>query len=114
MPLIRCPDCHKEISESAISCPNCGLPRPQYELMTRERKAAEDAAAEERRRTIQYVYIGAAACALVAVTLFAVMILTSWTRAELGTKAKELLVGAVFGGVAYALYQQATRMGKAQ
>ena len=51
---------------------------------------------------------------LVAVTLLAVMILTGWSRAELGTKAKELLVGAVFGGVAYALYQQATRMGKAQ
>lgn len=111
---MHCPDCNKEISESAISCPNCGLPRPQYELMNRERKAAEDAAAEERRRTIQYVYIGAAACALVAVTLFAVMILTSWTRAEFGTKAKEFLVGAAFGGVAYALYQQAGKMGKAQ
>ena len=110
MPLMRCPDCHKEISESAISCPNCGLPRPQYELMSRERKAAEDAAAEARRKTIQYVYIGAAACALVALTLVAVMVLTGWSRAELGTKVKELLVGGVFGGVAYALYRQAEGM----
>ncbi|HWA40772.1 MAG TPA: hypothetical protein VG712_04120, partial [Gemmatimonadales bacterium] len=58
----------------------------------------------------QYVYFGAAACALVAVTLLAVMILTSWTRAELGTKVKELLVGAAFGGVAYGLYRQAEGM----
>ena len=110
MALMRCPDCHKEISESAISCPNCGLPRPQYELMNRERQAAEDEAAAERRRTIQYVYIGAAACALVALTLLAVMVLTTWSRAELGTKVKELLVGGVFGGVAYALYRQAEGM----
>ncbi len=49
-----------------------------------------------------------------ALTLFAVMILTTWTRAELGTKVKELVVGAAFGGVAYALYLQATKMRKAQ
>lgn len=78
--------------------------------MTRERRAAEDEAAAERKQTIQYVYIGAAACALVALTLFVVMLLTSWSRAELGTKVKELLVGAGFGGIAYALYRQAQRM----
>lgn len=111
MPLMRCPDCHKEISESAISCPNCGLPRPQYELMARERRVAEAEAADARRKTIQYVYIGAAACALVAVTLLAVMILTGWSRADLGTKVKELLVAAVFGGIAYLLYRHAKGMG---
>ena len=110
MPLMRCPDCHKEISESAVSCPNCGLPRPQYELMSRERQAAEDEAAEARRKTIQYVYFGAAACALVALTLLAVMVLTNWSRPELGTKVKEFIVGGVFGGVAYALYRQAEGM----
>ncbi|QTL92322.1 zinc ribbon domain-containing protein [Aeromonas jandaei] len=26
MPLIQCPDCNKEISDSAPSCPNCGRP----------------------------------------------------------------------------------------
>ena len=110
MPLMRCPDCHKEISDSAISCPNCGLPRPQYELMARERRAAEEAVAEERRKTIQYVYVGAGACALVALTLLAVMILTTWSRAGLGTKAKELLVAVAFGGIAYALYRHAEGM----
>ena len=114
MPLMRCPECHKEISDQAISCPNCGLPRPQYELMTRERRAAEEEAAKRHQEAVRYVYIGAAACALVALTLFAVMILTTWTRAELGTKVKELVVGAAFGGVAYALYLQATKMRKAQ
>lgn len=111
MPLMRCPDCHKEISDSAVSCPNCGLPRPQYELMARERRAAEAEAAEARRKTIQYVYIGAAGCALVAVVLVAVMVLTDWSRAALGTKGKEFLVAAVFSGIAYALYRQAKGMG---
>lgn len=26
MPLITCPDCNKEISDSADNCPNCGRP----------------------------------------------------------------------------------------
>lgn len=26
MALIKCPECHKEISDKAISCPNCGCP----------------------------------------------------------------------------------------
>jgi transposase-like protein len=26
MPLITCPDCQKEISDSAENCPNCGRP----------------------------------------------------------------------------------------
>ena len=26
MALIKCPECGKEISDKAISCPNCGLP----------------------------------------------------------------------------------------
>lgn len=27
MPLITCPDCKKEISDSAVACPNCGRPK---------------------------------------------------------------------------------------
>jgi hypothetical protein len=26
MPLIKCPDCEKDVSDSAVSCPNCGHP----------------------------------------------------------------------------------------
>lgn len=26
MPLVSCPDCNKEISDSAENCPNCGKP----------------------------------------------------------------------------------------
>ncbi len=26
MPLINCPECHKEISDRADACPNCGNP----------------------------------------------------------------------------------------
>ncbi len=36
MSLIHCPECQKEISEQAKSCPNCGYPIPvkktKYEL----------------------------------------------------------------------------------
>ncbi len=53
MPLMRCPECHKEISDQAISCPNCGLPRPQYELMTRERRAAEEEAAKRHQEAVR-------------------------------------------------------------
>ena len=28
MPLIHCYECEKEISDKAVSCPNCGAPRP--------------------------------------------------------------------------------------
>jgi hypothetical protein len=28
MPLIECPDCHKQISDAAPACPNCGWPNP--------------------------------------------------------------------------------------
>lgn len=28
MALIKCPECGKEISDKAISCPNCGMPFP--------------------------------------------------------------------------------------
>ena len=29
MPLVKCPDCRKEVSTSASSCPNCGRPMTQ-------------------------------------------------------------------------------------
>lgn len=30
MSLIKCPECNKEISEKAITCPNCGNPINEY------------------------------------------------------------------------------------
>ena len=34
MSLIKCPECQKEISDQAISCPNCGYSRRKTEHMT--------------------------------------------------------------------------------
>lgn len=31
MALIKCPECGKEISDKAQSCPNCGYPIPKQE-----------------------------------------------------------------------------------
>ena len=30
MPLIKCPECHKDISDKAPQCPNCGCPASQW------------------------------------------------------------------------------------
>ncbi len=40
MALIKCPECNREISDQAISCPNCGMPikRPSLESVKREDK----------------------------------------------------------------------------
>lgn len=31
MALIKCPECGKEISDKAISCPHCGCPRTEWD-----------------------------------------------------------------------------------
>jgi uncharacterized OB-fold protein len=33
MPLIKCPDCNKEISSSAPTCPNCGRPMQLQQIL---------------------------------------------------------------------------------
>jgi hypothetical protein len=35
MPLIVCPECHKQVSDQAVSCPNCGYPSAQKALIDR-------------------------------------------------------------------------------
>lgn len=36
MALIKCPECSKEISDKAISCPNCGVPLIKVDLIPKE------------------------------------------------------------------------------
>lgn len=107
MPLIRCPDCHKEISESAVSCPNCGLPRPLHELEERERRAAESMAEESRRKQIQLVYAIAGFAALISLLILAQTILSPWATAALASKGRNLLGAVVGGAVAYGLFRYA-------
>lgn len=33
MALIKCPDCKKEVSDKAYSCPNCGYPIDQIAII---------------------------------------------------------------------------------
>ncbi len=41
MALIKCPECGKEISEKADSCPNCGLPHAYFIPATEKKEKAE-------------------------------------------------------------------------
>ncbi|MEP6745708.1 MAG: hypothetical protein ABJB33_09460 [Gemmatimonadota bacterium] len=110
MPLMRCPDCHKEISDAAISCPNCGLPRPLYEFQNRERRAAESLAAADRRRNVQLLYAFAGFTALVAAVIIFRAVLSPWTSAGLATKGRMLLGGGAGCAVAYAFFWFARRL----
>ena len=57
MALIVCPECGKQVSDQAESCPHCGYPVPKYiaeqknqvELEEKAKKAAEEFAAKKKR-----------------------------------------------------------------
>ena len=110
MPLMRCPDCHKEISESAISCPNCGLPRPAFEQQSRARHRAEAEAHAERTETIRNLYIGAAVLGFSALALLGIVLFARWSRAALTAKGEETILVLILGAIGYALFRAAKRL----
>jgi uncharacterized membrane protein YvbJ len=110
MPLMRCPDCQKEISESAIACPNCGLPRPQYEQMSRERQQAEADAAAERRELVRNCQIAATVLFVGAAALTLMIVIGSWSREALALKGKLFLGAAITGGSGYGVFRYAKRL----
>lgn len=109
MPLMSCPDCGKEISESAISCPHCGLPRPYYELQNRARRQKEDESARERDELIRNLHIGAAILGLGALGLLITVLFSPWSQPALGMKAKEALLAIALGAIGYGIYREAKR-----
>ena len=104
MPLMNCPDCGKEISDAAISCPNCGLPRPMYELQSRARKQVEAEAEQERVTLMRWFFALSAFFALVALAFLAKGLSSPWTSAGLGFKGKLLFAALFTGGIAYWLF----------
>ena len=70
MTLIRCPDCDKEVSDQARSCPNCGHPiakqRPQRV------RTAEDSALT-RNRGLGDIIIFAPIVIIILVIVFALL-----------------------------------------
>ena len=45
MALISCPECEKEVSDKAPTCPNCGSPVAQPPMTKKEKKRADAEAA---------------------------------------------------------------------
>ena len=109
MALMPCPECGREISDAAISCPHCGLPRPLYEQQSRARRAAEEAAEEERRGTVRTLRLFAGASGLLALLFVGLALFTTWSRAALGLKLKELLLAGVFATITHLLWRLARR-----
>ena len=110
MPLMRCPDCHKEISDAAISCPNCGLPRPLYEFQNRERRATESLAEADRRRNVRLLYAFAGLAALIGAIILVRAALSPWTSAGLVAKGQMFLGGGAGCAVAYGLFRFARHL----
>ena len=109
MPLMDCPDCGKEISDAAISCPNCGLPRPYYELQSRARRQQVDEAHREHAELVRNLFIGAAILGVGALGLLVVVVLSPWSSAAIGMKGKEALLAIALGAVGYGLYREGRR-----
>lgn len=51
MPLIKCPDCGKEVSSFAETCPNCGYPFAKLEAAEQERQYK----AEQEARRLEHL-----------------------------------------------------------
>ena len=105
-----CPDCGKEISAAAISCPNCGLPRPAFEQQSRARHQAEAEAHAERTESIRHLYIGAAVLGLSSLVLLGIVLFGHWSRAALTAKGEETILVLILGGIGYALFRAAKRL----
>lgn len=60
MPLINCPDCGKDISPSAPSCPHCGRPQSLAAAAVEEPapESAIPSSAEVRSKTVRNIVIG--------------------------------------------------------
>ena len=76
MPLIKCPDCEKEISDQAPTCPHCG--RPSTHLATKKRHAEA-----KRYNQVSWMIFAlallsalAGAWAIAAVSLLAALVLS--------------------------------------
>ena len=109
MALIPCPDCNRQISESAISCPHCGLPRPLYELRARERRAEEAAAERERRAGIRRLFIAGGLAGLASIALLAWALFWPQGAGSLGRRALIVLLAGSVGFVAYRILAFAWR-----
>lgn len=108
MPLIHCPDCNKEISDSAISCPHCGLPRPFYELQNRARKQQDAEALEEEKAKVRWMWGGAFAACLIGAGFLIAALTTDWSVASLLKTATWIVIAIIFEYTAYWLWMTAS------
>ena len=72
MAMVKCPECGKEISESAESCPNCGYVLVRNELPKVRRTQIYDAAPDEKSGNM-LIFGGVSFIVLGIVTIFFVI-----------------------------------------
>ena len=57
MALMKCPECHKEISDQAVSCPNCGYPIRE-KLKQKKEKEIRRKQAQKEQMNYNFEYKG--------------------------------------------------------
>lgn len=58
MALMKCPECHKEISDQAVSCPNCGYPIREKLKQKKEKEAHRKQAQQQQQINYNFEYKG--------------------------------------------------------
>ena len=64
MSLIKCPDCEKQISDSATSCPNCGRPNKQQKNETQTIELTNKSLKMQSALAMLVIFIGFIAIAI--------------------------------------------------
>lgn len=96
MALIKCPECEKEISDHAESCPNCGYPLHKKILPVPPKEPMSDDEIEEWKeaKSVRNSNIAVAAIIGVIALIFVIIIVVQNVGPTINAKAYEYIVAA--------------------